>query len=84
MTIGEDRNKGRFINRQLCGAGKLPYDDHGVVKLKQNCVFVNNPCINLLVLPSVIREYHHKLLELLDLQQCIVACSAHWLGFLET
>jgi len=42
-------------------------------KLTQNCVCFINPCINLLVPPSVTREYHTKVFELLHYLQCIAA-----------
>jgi len=45
--------------------------------------FLADPCINLLVNPSVTRKYHPKALERFYLLQSADACSAHWLGFLE-
>jgi len=44
-----------------------------------------NPCINLLVRPSVTREYHPKLFELLDLRCSVLplTCTIHCLGFME-
>jgi len=41
--------------------------------ITQNCVCYTNSCINLLVLDSVIRGHHTKVLELLDILQCIAA-----------
>jgi len=73
MTKGEDRKKCRFVKWQLCGVWKLPFCDHSAIKLTQNRVCFTNPRIKLLVLPSVTRECHPKVLELLDLLQCIAA-----------
>jgi len=74
MTTGEDRNKNRFKNWKLCRIWKLPLRHHGAIKLTQNCVCFNNPCINLFVPTSATREYHPKVVERLHLVQCI---SAH-------
>jgi len=41
------------------------------MKLALCCVLCTNPFVNLLVLPSVTREYE---LGLLDLLQCIAVC----------
>jgi len=73
MNIGEDRNQDRFKKWQLCGVWKLPFCNHRAIKLRQNCVCSANPSINLPVPPSVIRENHHKTLELIDLLQFIAA-----------
>jgi len=43
------------------------------MKLKQSCGSFTNPYSNLLVPPSVTREYHPKTLIPLDLLQCILA-----------
>jgi len=52
-----------FSSLQLC--------DHRTMKFTQNYICFTNPCINLLVLSSVTREYHPKILELFGLLQCI-------------
>jgi len=39
----------------------------------QNCVSFTNPCINPFVPTSVTRKYHPKVLERLNLLQCIFA-----------
>ena len=39
VTSGEDRNKDRFINWQLCGVWKIPFCDHGTIN-SSNAVFV--------------------------------------------
>ena len=85
MDIGENRNKDRFKNWQLCGVRKLPFCDHRAIKLTQNCVCFTNPCTNLLIPPSSTREYHPEVLELLHLLQCIATHvqRIHHLGFLE-
>ena len=74
VTTGEDRNKYQFKNWMLCGLWKLPFRHHGAIKFTQNCSCFINPCINAFVPTSVTREYHHKVLERLQLLQCI---SAH-------
>jgi len=48
----------------------------------QNSVCFTNPCINLLVLSSAIREYHLKILELLDQLQCITTYLHHILTWI--
>ena len=54
---------------------KLPFRQHGAIKLKQNCVcFTNGLCFNLFVPTFVTREYHPEILERLHLLQCV---SAH-------
>jgi len=58
MTIGGDQNKGRCQNWQVCDVWKLRFCEYGATKHTQNCVCSNNPGINLLVLPSVTRQYH--------------------------
>ena len=71
MTIGEDRNKDQFKNWKLCGLWKLPFRNHGAIKLTQSCVYFTNPCVNLFVPTYVTPEYHPKVLECLHLLQCI-------------
>ena len=46
MTIGKDQNKDQYQNWQVFGAWKLPFCDHRVIKLTQNCACFTNPCIN--------------------------------------
>jgi len=53
MTTGEDRNKDRFKNWQLCGVWKLPFRHHGAMKLTQNWACFTYPCINLFIPTSV-------------------------------
>jgi len=36
MTAGEDRNKDRLKNWNLCGLWKHPFSHHGAIKLTQN------------------------------------------------
>ena len=55
MAMGDNRNKDRFEKWQHCGGWKLPFRHHREVT--QNYVNFTNPCINLLVPPSVSREY---------------------------
>jgi len=74
-NIGKDRNKDRFKNRELCGAG-LPFCDHRAIKLMKNCVIFSNPSISLLT-PTVTRKYYHYVLEILHLPQCILFTSAY-------
>ena len=50
-------------------------------KLTQNCVSFNQ-CINLLVQPSVAREYHHKALEPTHLMRWIAAHLQHTLPWI--
>ena len=82
MTIGEDRNKDRFKNWQLCSVWKLPFCDHRAIKLTQNYVCFTNPCINLLVPSSVTHENHHW-----SLKTCCsvlpLPCNVHCLEFME-
>ena len=73
MTKGEDRNKDRFKNWQLCGFWKLPFRHHGAIKLTQKCVCFTNPCISPFIPTSVTCAYHPKVLERLHLLQCISA-----------
>jgi len=59
---------------------------HRAIKLTQNCVCFTNLSINVLTMPSIIREYHPKVIELSDLPQCSLlplTCSPYWLVFLE-
>jgi len=42
-----------------------------MIKLKEYCVCLADLCINLPVLPFIIREYHLEVLELLGLLQCL-------------
>jgi len=49
-----------FQSWQLCGAWKLPFCDYRPIKPTQKFVFFNNPCINLLVLPSFTCEYRPR------------------------
>jgi len=56
---------------KIWGVWKLLIRDHGTMKLALCCVLCTNPFVNLLVLPSVTREYE---LGLLDLLQCIAVC----------
>jgi len=46
-----------------CVVWKVPFCDHGAMTLTQNCICFTNLCIKPLVLPSVTREYHLKVLE---------------------
>jgi len=57
-----------------CGVWNVPFSEHRARKLTQNCVCFTNPYITLLVLSSVTRKYHLKVLGLLHLLQCIAAC----------
>jgi len=43
------------------------------MKLKNSCIGFTNPCTNLCVPLSVTDEYHLKVLESIDLLQCIAA-----------
>jgi len=79
MTIGEDCDKDRFKSWQLFGVWKLLFCDHRAIKFIQNCGCFTNPCINLVVPPSVTREYHLKLIELLHLLQFNAASLQHTL-----
>ena len=65
MDIGEDREKGRFKNWQLCGVWnwKLLFCRHRTIKLDQSCTCFAKSSIKLFVLPSVTREYHPKILK---------------------
>jgi len=74
MTTPEDRHKDHFENWKLCGLWKLPFLNHRAIKSTQNCVCFTNLSINFFVPTSVNREYHPKLIEGLQLLQCI---SAH-------
>jgi len=74
VATGEDGNIDRFKNWMLCGFWKPPFRHHGAIKITQNCVCFINPCINSFVPTSVTRDYHPKVLERLQLLQCI---SAH-------
>jgi len=83
MTTGEDRNKHRLNNGQLCGVWKLPFCHHRPIKLTQNCIWFTKPCIDLLAWSSVTREYHPKVLELLNLLQYTAAywqCTLAWVS----
>jgi len=73
-TIGKDRNKDWFKNRQLCGVWTFPFCDHREIQLTQNWVCFTTPCINLLVPPSVTGEYHRKF-KVLELSACCSALS---------
>jgi len=53
----------------VSGVPKLPFCDHKIINLTQNSVYFINPCINLLIPLCVTREYHVKVLELLDILQ---------------
>ena len=56
MTTGENRNKDRFKNWKLCVLWKFPFRHHRAIKLKQNCVWFTNPCLNIFVRNFVTRE----------------------------
>ena len=58
--IAKDRNKDRFKNWRLCGAG-LSFCDHRAINLMKNCVIFSNPSINLIAPPSATRKYHRYL-----------------------
>jgi len=45
-----------------------------MMKLMQNSVCVTNPCINLVVMPSVSKEYRPKVLVRFDLPQGMASC----------
>jgi len=45
MITGEDANKDRFKDWKLCPLWKLPFHNHGAIKLMQNCVCFPNLCI---------------------------------------
>ena len=87
MVVGEDRNKNRCKNWQLCGVWNLPFCDHRPRKLTQTCVCFTNLSINLLVLPSVTPEswippqgtWTSPLAA--DCSALPLTCSVHWLVF---
>ena len=65
--------KKRSKNWQFCGYWKSPSWDNRAIKLTQNYVWYNNQCINHLVPPSIICEFHSEVIKLLRLLQCTVA-----------
>ena len=71
MTEGDDPNKDGF-KAEICGVWKLSFCGHRAMMLTKHCVYSSSPSINLFVLPSITRgrEYHPKVLELLQLLQC--------------
>ena len=73
MTIDEDQNNEIFKIWKVCGVWKIPFHHYKAMKFTQNCVSLANPCIDILVPPSVTWECHRKILEHLDLFQCIAA-----------
>jgi len=77
MATAEVQNKDIFKNWQLCSVWKLPFRQHRSIKLSQNSICFTNPCINLFVSPSVICEYHPKVLEALYLLQCMAGHLQH-------
>jgi len=66
---------------RLCGLWKLPFCDHGTIKLTENCICFTNRCVNLHFLPSVTHEHHPEVLELLDLLHCRLFAACTGLGF---
>ena len=73
MTIDEDQNNEIFKIWKVCSVWKIPFHHYKAMKFTQNCVSLANPCIDILVPPSVTWECHRKILEHLDLFQCIAA-----------
>ena len=72
ITIGADRNKNRFKNRQFCGVWKLLFYHCRAIKLTQNCVYFINIyiSISLFNFQSLVNTAPN-VLELLHLLQCI-------------
>jgi len=73
MNICEDRKK-----NDLCTDSFAMFESSCFVaseqnKLTQYSVCFTNPCINLSLPPSATCKYDHKVLEALDLLQCITA-----------
>ena len=81
MTTSEERNKVRFKNWKLCVLWKLPFRQHGTIKITQNCVCFTNPCINLFVPTFVTREYHPRYLHVSTCYSALsLTCRKHCLG----
>ena len=74
MTTGKEWKKTVWKNWKHCSFWKLPFRNHGAIKLTHNCVGFTNPCINLFVPTSVTREYHPKVHVS---TYCSVGYSAH-------
>ena len=84
MTTGEDRDKDRFKNWNLCVFSKLPFGHHGAIKLMRNCVCFTNPCINRFFrLPSLVNTTPRYL----NVSTCCsvfpFTCRKHCLGRLK-
>ena len=66
----------RYKTWKLISVWKLSFCDYRTLQLTQYCIFFTT-CVSSFVLPSVTRECHLEVLDLLDLLQCIVA---YWHG----
>jgi len=84
MTKGEDRNKDRFKNWQLCDLWELPFRHHGAIKPTQTCVSFTNPCINPFVPTSVTLNTTPRCLNVSTCYSVfLLTCRIHCLGCLE-
>ena len=83
MTVGEDQNKNRYKNWQLCSIWKFPLCDHGTIKLAHNYVCFINPWINLLMF--CLRSLVYTTTRYLNFSTycSVMPLSVHCLGFVE-
>jgi len=81
-TVGEDRNKVRLKNCQLCGIWKLPFCDHRAIELTQVCVcFTNHVSISLFLFTSFVNTTPRYLTSQHAQMHCPLLAAHTGLGY---